>query len=276
MTWLDSHDVNTNNQHTMPASRMASAASASGRMRSMTRSVPEDGFEDDTQETSGFDLNFIPLQTKVPFDKAAFAAYLVFLGLFITITTHGRGTSTYNLSRHARQTVRVNHFNRIRFEHEYKQWVEFALMDGFANSSVRAPNSSHLLLIGEPRIRQVRMEVQPCSTYLDFLFESCTVNVEDTLPFGGKHGKLYTHSTGSELNQGSHPGYLRPLYSGGGYLLHNVSKYIRRPLSKRVDGTEFLPFPHALVDLTDLWETGWRVYSAPDNWPPVNESEMVT
>ncbi|XP_032419472.1 polycystin-2 isoform X1 [Xiphophorus hellerii] len=80
------------------------------------------------------------------------------------------------------------------------------------------------LLLGVPRLRQVKVRNESCSVHEDLRDEvqDCyniyTPSNEDTAPFGPKNGTAWVYTTESEMNSSSHWGQVSK-YGGGGYYL---------------------------------------------------------
>ncbi|KAM8842582.1 polycystin-2 [Synchiropus picturatus] len=78
------------------------------------------------------------------------------------------------------------------------------------------------LLLGVPRLRQVKVHNKSCSVHEDLkdtvqdCFNMYTSSNEDKAPFGPKNGTAWTYTTESSLNGSSHRGQVS-WYGGGGY-----------------------------------------------------------
>ncbi|MEQ2164473.1 hypothetical protein GOODEAATRI_006992 [Goodea atripinnis] len=78
------------------------------------------------------------------------------------------------------------------------------------------------LLLGVPRLRQVKVRNESCSVHEDLRDEvpDCyniyTPSNEDTAPFGPKNGTAWVYTTESEMNSSGHWGQVSK-YGGGGY-----------------------------------------------------------
>ncbi|XP_038134543.1 polycystin-2 isoform X1 [Cyprinodon tularosa] len=78
------------------------------------------------------------------------------------------------------------------------------------------------LLLGVPRLRQVKVRNESCSVHQDLRNElhDCyniyTPSNEDTAPFGPKNGTAWVYTPESEMNSSSHWGQVSK-YGGGGY-----------------------------------------------------------
>ncbi|XP_012737948.2 polycystin-2 isoform X1 [Fundulus heteroclitus] len=78
------------------------------------------------------------------------------------------------------------------------------------------------LLLGVPRLRQVKVRNESCSVHEDLRDEvqDCyniyTPSNEDTAPFGPKNGTAWVYTPESEMNSSSHWGQVSK-YGGGGY-----------------------------------------------------------
>ncbi|PWA30714.1 hypothetical protein CCH79_00009178 [Gambusia affinis] len=78
------------------------------------------------------------------------------------------------------------------------------------------------LLLGVPRLRQVKVRNESCSVHEDLrdevqdCYNMYTPSNEDTAPFGPKNGTAWVYTTESEMNSSSHWGQVSK-YGGGGY-----------------------------------------------------------
>ncbi|KAM4594684.1 polycystin-2 isoform 2-T2 [Fundulus diaphanus] len=78
------------------------------------------------------------------------------------------------------------------------------------------------LLLGVPRLRQVKVRNESCSVHEDLrdevqdCFNIYTPSNEDTAPFGPKNGTAWVYTPESEMNSSSHWGQVSK-YGGGGY-----------------------------------------------------------
>ncbi|XP_073325376.1 polycystin-2 isoform X2 [Pagrus major] len=78
------------------------------------------------------------------------------------------------------------------------------------------------LLLGVPRLRQVKVRNESCSVHEDLrdevqdCFNMYTPANEDTAPFGPKNGTAWVYGTESEMNSSSYWGQVSK-YGGGGY-----------------------------------------------------------
>ncbi|XP_047222593.1 polycystin-2 isoform X1 [Girardinichthys multiradiatus] len=78
------------------------------------------------------------------------------------------------------------------------------------------------LLLGVPRLRQVKVRNESCSVHEDLrdevpdCYNMYTPSNEDTAPFGPKNGTAWVYTTESEMNSSGHWGQVSK-YGGGGY-----------------------------------------------------------
>ncbi|CAL1601105.1 unnamed protein product [Knipowitschia caucasica] len=98
--------------------------------------------------------------------------------------------------------------------------------DVWYNNKSLSSNRSHIfyenLLLGVPRLRQVKVRNESCSVHEDlrYIVQDCydmyTGYNEDKAPFGPKKGTAFVYTTGSDMNSSSHWGQVTK-YGGGGY-----------------------------------------------------------
>uniref|UniRef100_A0A8C5PXA5 Polycystin 2 like 1, transient receptor potential cation channel n=1 Tax=Leptobrachium leishanense TaxID=445787 RepID=A0A8C5PXA5_9ANUR len=102
----------------------------------------------------------------------------------------------------------------------WTKWYNNASLDNAPNSFIYYEN----LLLGVPRVRQLKVKNNSCVVYKDFreditgCYDVYTKEKEDTFPFGLYNGTPWTYYTEEELGGSSHWGKLAT-YSGGGYYL---------------------------------------------------------
>ncbi|XP_063291145.1 polycystin-2-like protein 1 [Pelobates fuscus] len=102
----------------------------------------------------------------------------------------------------------------------WTKWYNNATLVNTSNSFIYYEN----LLLGVPRIRQLKVKNNSCVVYKDFredisgCFDVYSEDKEDHMPFGLYNGTPWTYYTEDELGGSSHWGKLAT-YSGGGYYL---------------------------------------------------------
>jgi hypothetical protein len=168
--------------------------------------------------------------------------------------------------------VGADDFRRLSHERhtyrEYQQWFSYHLLDGWQNVTTRKDPKATVVMVGPPRIRQIRHR-SGCAVQAEMagLVPDCfDVNDEDELPFGdlsgladyevADGGGTFQWSSPAATGDSFHAGHLSMYLSGGGYLL-NVSEWLHKAPDVTNPGSEFYPFPHKAVNTTSLWATGW-------------------
>ncbi|XP_018422591.1 PREDICTED: polycystic kidney disease 2-like 1 protein [Nanorana parkeri] len=102
----------------------------------------------------------------------------------------------------------------------WTKWYNNATLDNNQHSLIYYEN----LLLGVPRMRQLKVENNSCVVHQDFrddisgCYDVYTKDEEDRNPFGLVNGTAWTYFTEDELDGSSHWGKIAT-YSGGGYYL---------------------------------------------------------
>ncbi|XP_075072553.1 polycystin-2-like protein 1 isoform X3 [Mixophyes fleayi] len=102
----------------------------------------------------------------------------------------------------------------------WTKWYNNESLDHNQNSFIYYEN----LLLGVPRMRQLKVENNSCVVHKDFredisgCYDVYSVEEEDTNPFGLINGTAWTYFTEDELGGSSHWGKIAT-YSGGGYYI---------------------------------------------------------
>ncbi|XP_040294234.1 polycystic kidney disease 2-like 1 protein [Bufo bufo] len=102
----------------------------------------------------------------------------------------------------------------------WTNWYNNASLDNSQNSFIYYEN----LLLGVPRMRQLKVENNSCVVYKDFredifgCYDTYSEDEEDKNPFGLINGTAWTYFTEKELGGSSHWGKIAT-YSGGGYYI---------------------------------------------------------
>ena len=215
-------------------------------------------------------LVFIPRQVPLtPATRGGFVVFIVFLVSFSFIVMQERNDSVFWFAEHARQLVGVDDFRRLAKERhsyrEYQQWFTYHFLDGMANATTRRMPGQSVTMLGPPRMRQVRY-ADNCRTpsYMSGLVPACLNNYEESQePFGvnvreglTNTGGQWNYVTAEATGDTAHYGRLHYKYSGAGYLLE-MKPLLERPANLLDPGSEFYPFAHWKVNVTDLWEAGW-------------------
>ena len=213
---------------------------------------------------------FIPRQVPLtPATRMGFAVFMIFIVSFTSIVTMERNDGVFFFAEHVRQLVGVDDFRRLAQERhtyrEYQQWFQYHFLDGMANVSTRLHPGSSVVMVGPPRMRQIRFETN-CTMpdYVDGLIPSCMETLaEATAPFGRNvpvggynSGGQWHHVSADVTMDTAYVGRLNYHYSGAGYLL-GMKDLISRDSDLYDPGSEFYPFAHWKVNVTDLWEAGW-------------------
>ena len=215
-------------------------------------------------------LVFIPRQVPLtPATRGGFVVFIVFLVSFSLTVMQERNDAVFWFAEHARQLVGVDDFRRLAQERhsyrEYQQWFTYHFLDGMANATTRRMPGQSVTMVGPPRMRQVRY-ADNCRTpdYMSGLVPACLNNHEESQePFGvnvregltnsgGQWNYVSADATGDSVRYGR----LHYKYSGAGYLLE-MKPLLERPANLLDPGSEFYPFAHWKINVTDLWESGW-------------------
>lgn len=213
---------------------------------------------------------FIPRQVPLtPGTRGGFAVFVVFIISFSFIVAMERNDGVFWFAEHARQLVGVDDFRRLAQERhsyrEYQQWFQYHFLDGMANATTRIQPGQSVVMVGPPRMRQIRF-AGDCSIpdYVGGLVPTCLDNsIESEEPFGNhvpegltNSGGQWNHVDASVTGDSRHVGRLHYGYSGGGYLLE-MKPLLARPADLYDPGSEFYPFAHWKVNVSDLWASGW-------------------
>ncbi|XP_033070021.1 polycystin-2 isoform X2 [Trachypithecus francoisi] len=167
--------------------------------------------------------------------------YLLFL-LVLCILTYGMMSSNvYYYTRMMSQlfldtpvskTENTN-FKTLSSMEDFWKFTEGSLLDGLywkmqPSNQTEADNRSFIfyenLLLGVPRIRQLRVRNGSCSIPQDLrdeikeCYDVYSVSSEDRAPFGPRNGTAWIYTSEKDLNGSSHWGIIAT-YSGAGYYL---------------------------------------------------------
>lgn len=130
------------------------------------------------------------------------------------------------------RTEKTN-FKTLSSVEDFWKFAEGALLDGLywktqPSNGTEAHNRSFIyyenLLLGVPRIRQLRVRNGSCSIPQDLrdeikeCYDVYSVSSEDRAPFGPRNGTAWIYTSEKDLNGSSHWGMLTT-YSGAGYYL---------------------------------------------------------
>uniref|UniRef100_A0A8D1YM94 Polycystin-2 n=1 Tax=Sus scrofa TaxID=9823 RepID=A0A8D1YM94_PIG len=169
------------------------------------------------------------------------ATYLLFLIVLCVLTYGMMSSSVYYYTRIMSQlfldtpvsrTEKTN-FKTLSSVEDFWKFAEGALLDGLywktqPSNGTEAHNRSFIyyenLLLGVPRIRQLRVRNGSCSIPQDLrdeikeCYDVYSVSSEDRAPFGPRNGTAWIYTSEKDLNGSSHWGMLTT-YSGAGYYL---------------------------------------------------------
>ncbi|XP_036373120.1 polycystin-2 [Megalops cyprinoides] len=124
-------------------------------------------------------------------------------------------------------------FKSLTTMDEFWKFTDKPLLDGlywevWYNNKTLPENQSLIyyenLLLGVPRMRQVKVHSKSCSIHQDLsddvseCYSAYSVSSEDTSTFGLKNGTAWVYTEDSDLNGTSHWGRVA-MYGGGGYYL---------------------------------------------------------
>ena len=86
----------------------------------------------------------------------------------------------------------------------------------------------------------------------------CYTTDEEHGGFAAEPGSNYSwwYQSGAELEENGYSTILQS-YSGGGYVLRNASRLLKRTPHMHSFGTEFYKHAHSRLDLSDLKASGW-------------------
>ncbi|KAE8630855.1 hypothetical protein XENTR_v10000990 [Xenopus tropicalis] len=167
--------------------------------------------------------------------------YIVFLVIVCVLTYsmvtsnmfyYTKGMSQLFLDGPVSKDERTN-FKTLLTMDDFWKFTEGPLMDGlywdmWYNNRTMAENHSFIyyenLLLGVPRLRQLRVKNGSCSVPEDLkdeikdCYDSYSVRNEDTTPFGLRNGTAWTYTKEKDLNGSSQWGVIS-VYSGAGYYI---------------------------------------------------------
>ncbi|XP_068398522.1 polycystin-2 isoform X1 [Eschrichtius robustus] len=169
------------------------------------------------------------------------ATYLLFLIVLCILTYGMMSSSVYYYTRIMSQlfldtpvskTEKTN-FKTLSSVEDFWKFAEGALLDGLywkmqPGNRTEDDDRSFIyyenLLLGVPRIRQLRVRNGSCSIPLDLrdeikeCYDVYSVSSEDRAPFGPRNGTAWIYTSEKDLNGSSHWGMIAT-YSGAGYYL---------------------------------------------------------
>nr|XP_060155814.1 polycystin-2 isoform X3 [Globicephala melas] len=169
------------------------------------------------------------------------ATYLLFLIVLCILTYGMMSSSVYYYTRIMSQlfldtpvskTEKTN-FKTLSSVEDFWKFAEGALLDGLywkmqPSNRTEGDDRSFIyyenLLLGVPRIRQLRVRNGSCSIPLDLrdeikeCYDVYSVSSEDRAPFGPRNGTAWIYTSEKDLNGSSHWGMIAT-YSGAGYYL---------------------------------------------------------
>ncbi|XP_048220598.1 polycystin-2 isoform X1 [Perognathus longimembris pacificus] len=167
--------------------------------------------------------------------------YLLFLIVLCILTYGMMSSNVYYYTRTMSQlfldtpvtkTEKTN-FKTLSSMEDFWKFTEGALLDGLywkvrPSNHTEADNRSFIfsenLLLGVPRIRQLRVRNGSCSIPQDLrdeikeCYDVYSVGSEDRAPFGPANGTAWIYTSEKDLNGSSHWGIIA-VYSGAGYYL---------------------------------------------------------
>ncbi|KAM5271785.1 polycystin-2 [Ctenodactylus gundi] len=167
--------------------------------------------------------------------------YLLFLIVLCILTYGMMSSSVYYYTRTLSQLfldtpvskMEKTNFKTLSSMEDFWKFMEGALLDGLywkaqPSSHSEADNRSFIfhenLLLGVPRIRQLRVRNGSCSIPLDLkdeikeCYDVYSVSSEDRDPFGPRNGTAWIYTSEKDLNGSTHWGLISA-YSGAGYYL---------------------------------------------------------
>ncbi|KAH0510594.1 Polycystin-2 [Microtus ochrogaster] len=167
--------------------------------------------------------------------------YLLFLVVLCILTYGMMSSNVYYYTRTLSQlfidtpvskTEKAN-FKTLSSMEDFWKFAEGSFLDGLywkaeAGNHTQANNRSFIfyenLLLGVPRIRQLRVRNGSCSIPQDLrdeikeCYDVYSVSSEDRAPFGPRNGTAWIYTSEKDLNGSSHWGIIAT-YSGAGYYL---------------------------------------------------------
>ncbi|XP_017751412.1 PREDICTED: polycystin-2 [Rhinopithecus bieti] len=167
--------------------------------------------------------------------------YLLFLIVLCILTYGMMSSNVYYYTRMMSQlfldtpvskTENTN-FKTLSSMEDFWKFTEGSLLDGLywkmqPSNQTEADNRSFIfyenLLLGVPRIRQLRVRNGSCSIPQDLrdeikeCYDVYSVSSEDRAPFGPRNGTAWIYTSEKDLNGSSHWGIIAT-YSGAGYYL---------------------------------------------------------
>uniref|UniRef100_Q13563-3 Isoform 3 of Polycystin-2 n=1 Tax=Homo sapiens TaxID=9606 RepID=Q13563-3 len=167
--------------------------------------------------------------------------YLLFLIVLCILTYGMMSSNVYYYTRMMSQlfldtpvskTEKTN-FKTLSSMEDFWKFTEGSLLDGLywkmqPSNQTEADNRSFIfyenLLLGVPRIRQLRVRNGSCSIPQDLrdeikeCYDVYSVSSEDRAPFGPRNGTAWIYTSEKDLNGSSHWGIIAT-YSGAGYYL---------------------------------------------------------
>ncbi|XP_013358211.1 PREDICTED: polycystin-2 [Chinchilla lanigera] len=167
--------------------------------------------------------------------------YLLFLVVLCILTYGMMSSHVYYYTRTMSQLfldtpvskTEATNFKTLSSTEDFWKFTEGPLLDGLywkAEPSTHsgADNRSFIfyenLLLGVPRIRQLKVRNGSCSIPLDLrdeikeCYDVYSVSSEDRAPFGPRNGTAWTYTSEKDLNGSTHWGLIAA-YSGAGYYL---------------------------------------------------------
>uniref|UniRef100_A0A8C3FBT0 Polycystin 2, transient receptor potential cation channel n=1 Tax=Chrysemys picta bellii TaxID=8478 RepID=A0A8C3FBT0_CHRPI len=165
--------------------------------------------------------------------------YVIFLVVLCVLTYGMVSSSMYYYTRVMSQLfletplskMEKTNFKTLSTMEDFWKFTEGPLLDGlywemWYNNKTVAENKSFIyyenLLLGVPRVRQVKVRNGSCSIPEDLkdeikeCYDVYSVANEDTAPFGLRNGTAWTYTNEQDLNGSSHWGLIAS-YSGAGY-----------------------------------------------------------
>ncbi|XP_032488120.1 polycystin-2 isoform X1 [Phocoena sinus] len=169
------------------------------------------------------------------------ATYLLFLIVLCILTYGMMSSSVYYYTRIMSQLfldtpvskAEKTNFKTLSSVEDFWKFAEGALLDGLywkmqPSNRTEGDDRSFIyyenLLLGVPRIRQLRVRNGSCSIPLDLrdeikeCYDVYSVSSEDRAPFGPRNGTAWIYTSEKDLNGSSHWGMIAT-YSGAGYYL---------------------------------------------------------
>ncbi|XP_008572478.1 PREDICTED: polycystin-2 [Galeopterus variegatus] len=167
--------------------------------------------------------------------------YLLFLIVLCILTYGMMSSNVYYYTRIMSQLfldtpvskMEKTNFKTLSSMEDFWKFTEGSLLDGLywkmqSSNRTEADNRSFIfyenLLLGIPRIRQLRVRNGSCSIPQDLrdeikeCYDVYSVSSEDRAPFGPRNGTAWIYTSEKDLNGSSHWGIIAT-YSGAGYYL---------------------------------------------------------